>query len=668
MKIHSFATAAGALLLLAACTGANTEEADQAPPETAPATSVATITASAAATTAAPASVDTGTDAAATEATRSDEHTDESPDADGNDHDAEESAHDHDDDGDAAVEELRRNADAFEYAVGAHGGAITLATISEPLSFNLALSNDAGSSRVLSYLFEGLTQTSWLTDGIEPMLAESWEQSADGLRWVFHLRDDVTWHDGMPFTAHDVEFTFDYIVYSEEFDASSRPTLEFRSLNEATGEWEESQMTVTALDDHTVEIVLPQPFAPFLRSMGTAIYPKHIVEGPISAGTFGELWGIDTVPAEIIGTGPFTIGEYAPGERVTFERYPNYWATDDVGQTLPYLDQVVQIIVSDLEAELALFRNGTTDSHGVLGEEFAELEPLQSIENFTLHRRGPGFGTTFLTFNQNPGSNDADEPFVDPVRLRWFQTVEFRQAVAHTIDKLAIIDRLQHGLAYPQWSSVSPASGDFHNHEVVRYGHDLTAANHLLDGLGWLDADGDGIREDDLGNPIAFTLVTNDGNSLRHEVTQIIHEGMLSLGLDVEFSVVPFAELVSQLTASYAWEAMVIGFTGGPDPYSGIGLWHSAEPLHLWHPNQEAPATEWEADIDRLYIEASAELDRDKRVALYREAQAIAAVQVPLIYTTLSERLGALRNVFGNATPTLYGLWDIRYLYRTDLS
>ncbi|MXW42858.1 MAG: ABC transporter substrate-binding protein [Acidimicrobiia bacterium] len=566
----------------------------------------------------------------------------------------------------AIAEELRQNAKEFSYEIGTHGGTLTLATISEPLSFNLELATDAGSSGVLYYLFEGLTETSWLTDEIEPLLAESWEHSDDGLRWVFHLRDDVRWHDGTPFTAHDVDFTFNQVIYNDDFNASSRATFEFRRLNTATGEWEQSPMTVEALDDHTVEFLLPQPFAPFLRSMGTAIYPKHILEGPIEAGTFKDFWDIDTDPTEIIGTGPFTIVEYTPGERIVFERNPDYWLFDDAGGQLPYLDRVVELIVDELVDELELFRDGTSDFHSVLGENYALLKTLAEEENFTLHRRGPNFGTTFLAFNQNPGSNDAGEPYVNPVQLRWFQNVEFRQAVAHTMDKATMVDGIQHGLGYPQWSSVSPAAGDFHNPGVRRYPYDLEKANEILDGLGWIDSDGDGTREDDLGNPISFTLITNDGNKIRSDITQIIQDGMTAVGLDVTFELVDFGQLVDQLTTTYDWEALVVGFTGGSDPYSGITMWHSSESLHLWHPNQTEPVTKWEAEIDELYIEASSELDHDRRVELYQEAQAIISENVPLIYTTLGERLGAVRNVFGNYTPTLYGYWDLRYLYRTD--
>ena len=565
------------------------------------------------------------------------------------------------------VDQLRENADSFEYAIGKQGGALTVATISEPLTFNLAIATDASSSGVLSYLFEGLTETSWLTDEVEPMLAESWERSDDGLTWTFRLRRDVTWHDGQPFTAHDVDFTFNRIIYNYDIPASSRPAFHFRFIDEESGEWNESPMTVTALDDYTVRCVLPGPFAPFLRSMGTAIYPKHVLESHVDDGSFAATWDINTDPSEIVGTGPFTIELYVPGERVVMRRNPDYWLKDDAGNDLPYLDEIVHVIVPDLETELSIFLAGGSDVHGVLGEELAGLEPLQEEGNFTIHRRGPAFGTTFLVFNMNPGSSpETGEPYVAPEKLEWFQNRQFRQAVAHSIDKDTIINDVYHGVGYPQWSSISPAAGDFHNPNVRKYEYDLDKASEMLDAIGWKDTDGDGIREDGAGNPIQISLATNTGNSVRGRVGTLLQQGMEEIGIGVDYELIEFGDLVSQLTQSYDWEAIVIGFTGGSDPYSGINFWHSGEALHLWYPNQPEPATEWEAEIDELYIEGSRELDRVKRVEYYLRAQEIAAENVPVIYTTLSERLAAVRNVFGNMTPTLYALWDIRYLYRTD--
>ena len=561
---------------------------------------------------------------------------------------------------------LGANAEQFQYEIGEYGGTLTFATISEPLTFNLALANDASSSGVLGYLFEGLTDISWLTGEPQPNLAESWDVSADGLTWTFYLRDDVVWHDGEPFTAADVEFTFNQIIYNEDIPTSDRAAFTFRLLDD-NGEWQEALMTVTAIDDYTLRCVLPVSFAPFLRSMSQSIFPQHILQPYIDAGTFAEVWDIDTDPSEVIGTGPFVISGYTPGKRIAFERFDAYWMTDAEGNRLPYLDRVTQIIVPDLEAELEAFLNGEADLHGVLGAEYAQLEPLQEDRNFTIHRRGPTFGSTFLTFNMNRGTKpDSGDPNLAAEKLYWFSNQQFRQAVAFSIDKAAIIEQVQHGLGYPQWSPISPATGAFHNPDVATYEYDVDRANEMLDELGWADRDGDGFREDDRGNEIAFTLATNTQNSVREQVASIIHEGMTELGIKVDFQLIEFGELVGQLTASYDWDAIVIGFTAGPDPYSGIVIWHSSESLHLWYPNQSEPATEWEAELDDLYIRASQELDREQRIALYHRAQEIVAEHLPVIYTSHAERLSAVRNVFGNTTPTLYGLLDIRYLYRTD--
>ena len=567
---------------------------------------------------------------------------------------------------DETVKRLRRNASGFRYEIGSYGGTITYTTISEPLTFNYALANEAGSSGYLGYLFEGLTETSWLTDEVEPALAESWESSEDGLTWTFHLREDVQWHDGAPFTAQDVDFTFNRILYNDDVPTTDRAPFLFRFLND-DGEWQEERMSVTAVDDYTIQCVLPSPFATFLRSMGTAIYPSHILEPVLDSGDFESLWDINTEPAEVIGTGPFTISEYVPQERLTLQRNPNYWLQDEEGNHLPYLDEVIYHIVPDFAAELAAFQSGETDYHGVLGEEYATLKGMEEAGNFTIHRRGPGFGTTFLTFNQNPGMNsETGSPLVPPEKLAWFQNVEFRRAVAHSVDKATVVEEVYEGLAYPQWAPVSPAAGDFHNSDISRYEYNPAEANAILDGLGWTDTDGDGIREDGDGNPIEFELITNTGNSVRGRVGEVIAAGLTGIGVKANYKLVEFGDLVDRLVSSYEWEALIVGFTGSSDPHSGIVFWHSEEDFHLWYPNQPEPATEWEAEIDELYVKGSRELDRETRIGYYHRAQEIVAENLPVIYTTLPERLGAVRNVFGNISPTLYALWDTRYVYRTD--
>ena len=477
----------------------------------------------------------------------------------------------------------------------------------------------------------------------------------------------MRWHDGEPFTAQDVEFTFNRIIYNEDIPTSTRAAFQFRYLDDA-GEWQVAPMTVTTIDDHTVQFVLPTPFAPFLRSMGTAIYPRHILEPHVEEGTFNDVWGVDSDPSEVIGTGPYTIESYTPEDRVVLVRNPDYWLHDAEGNALPYIERIVNLLVPTIEDDFEKFRAGEVDAYGMRGQDFSVLEPEQESGNFTIHRRGPAFGTVFLGFNLNTGSDEAGEPYVSPEQLAWFSNVEFRRAVAHSIDKARIIEEVQHGLGYPQASSISPAAGDFHNPDVRRYDYDIEGANAILDGLGWMDGDGDGFREDADGNPISFKLVTNVDNDVRARVAAIIDEGLDLIGIDARFEPIEFGDLVGQLTGTFDWEAMIVGLTGGTEPHFGMAVWHSSESLHLWHPNQEQPATEWEAEIDALYVQGYQELNHERRVEHYHRAQEIVAEQLPLIYTTLSERLSAVRNVFGNTTPTLYGLWDVRYVYRTDVN
>ena len=164
-----------------------------------------------------------------------------------------------------------------------------------------------------------------------------------------------------------MDFTFNRIIYNDDIPTGDRASFTFRVFDEATAEWREERMTVSTIDDYTVQFVLPVPFAPFLRSMTNAIYPRHILEPHVDDGTFESTWGIDTNPAEIIGTGPFTIAVLEHDERIVLRRNPNYWLTDSAGNRLPYLEEVRYQIVDGLADELPKFRSGETDVHGVIG-------------------------------------------------------------------------------------------------------------------------------------------------------------------------------------------------------------------------------------------------------------------------------------------------------------
>ncbi len=537
-----------------------------------------------------------------------------------------------------------------------HGGQLTLSTTSDPKTFNPIVAKETSTTAITGLIFEGLTQTNGVTTEVEPSLAESWEISEDGLVWRFELRKDVRWSDGKPLTSADVVFTFNELIYNPDIPTSSRDifTLEGQPVG------------VQAKGKYAVEFTLPVPFAPFLRALGQDIVPKHLLKPAVDAGTFASAWGLDASPNQIVGTGPFALSAYQAGQSITLKRNPHYWKKDEDGNALPYLDSLQYVIVQNQDVELLRFQEGELDIYGLRGSDYGLLKPREKELNFTVYETGPAFGTSFLFFNQNPGVNpETQKPFVAPHKRAWFEDRNFRKAIAMAMDKQSMIDIVMNGLGFPQTAAMSPSAGYFYNASVPVFAFDLKEAAYVLEQAGYVDRDGNGVREDPQGNPLEFSLVTNAGNTDRVQIINIIRKDLEQLGMKVHVSQLEFNNLVNKLNATYEWEGMVLGLTGGIEPHFGKNVWHSSGHLHMWNPRQETPSTEWEAEIDALFEAGVQELDPAKRKALYDRWQVIVAEQLPLIYTVLPASITAVKNRFGNLNPTPYGgaLHNIEELY-----
>ncbi len=526
-----------------------------------------------------------------------------------------------------------------------YGGQLVLATTSDPKSFNDIISKESSTSLVTGHIFEGLTTLNAHTLKVEPLLAESWDISEDGLQWTFHLHPNVRWNDGKPFTADDVVFTFNELIYNEDIPSSSRDifTIDGKTF------------LVEKIDAHTVKFTLPVKFAPFLRGMFQAILPKHKLAKIVEEGKFNTTWGIDTPPEEIVGTGPYKLTRYDPGQRLIFSRNEFYWKTSSDGDPLPYMDKIIYLIVQNTDVALLKFMEGTLDAYGLRGMDYPLLKPLEKERNFTTYDLGPDTGSQFIFFNQNPGKNShTKKPFVEPYKLAWFRNVYFRRAVAHAIDKANLIEIVKNKLGYPQYAAMGPGAGFFHNPNVVKYDYDLKKAAEILRNAGFKDRDGDGIIEGPKGNSVEFSLYTNSGATERIDIASIIRRDLEKLGMKVHFRSLEFNTLVGKLTSTFEWEAMILGLTGGTEPHFGKNVWTSSGQLHMWYPQQKSPATEWEKRIDEIFTQGVQELDEDKRKVLYDEFQLIVSQQLPLIYTVLSAKITAVRNKFGNLNPSNY--------------
>ena len=446
----------------------------------------------------------------------------------------------------------------YQAKIGKYGGQLLLSTTSDPKTFNPIVANESSSLVVTGYIFEGLTRTSGITTAVEPHLAKSWELSEDGKTWTFRLREDVQWFDGEPFTAADVVFTFNQLIYNDAIPNSARDIF--------TVEGEEFLVEELAKD--TVRFTLPKKFAPFLRSMSQPILPEHVLQTVVEQGEFSSTWGVDTAPEQLIGTGPFKLKIYQAGQRLVFERNANYWRKDEVGNKLPYLDGISYLIVQNLDVSLLKFQEGALDYYSLRGSDFPLLKPAEAQDNFTVYRLGPTFTTTFVTFNQNPGKNPSSgQPYLPAYKLKWFQDLAFRQAVAYAIDRQGMINIVLNGLGQPQWSAMSPSSGYFYNGAVSEYPYDLAQARRILASAGYEDSDGDGIREDKDGNPVEFNFFTNSDNTERVKIAGLIRKDLEELGFKVHFTPLEFNNLVSKLLENYEWDMMMIGLGGDIEPH-----------------------------------------------------------------------------------------------------
>jgi peptide/nickel transport system substrate-binding protein len=518
------------------------------------------------------------------------------------------------------------------------------AALSDPKTFNPLLTADATSADMLDEVFDTLVRLDPRTGAMVPALAERWEMSPDGTEVTFWLRRDVRFHDGVPLTAADVVFTFD-AIYDPRVPTSYKDVLTIDGR----------RIAVEALDDHTVRMRLPHAFAPLLNAIAAPIVPRHRLGAALAAGTFARQWGIDTPPDQIVGSGTYKLDRYVPAQYVHWVRNPDYWMRDEAGRPLPYLPEQTMRIVPNQDTAYLKFLAGETDLHRPRPEEIPDLQAQAGARDIGVRELGLDTGTLFVSFNRNPAHyrrNGTTDP-----RLAWFTDPNFLRAIAHGIDKAAIITNVMHGYGQPARAYVSPENTRFHNPNVVDYPYDLERAGALLDAGGYVDRDGDGVREDRNGTPLAFTLNTNAGNQMREKISAILTEDWERLGMKVHFKALDFGLLVEKLDGTFDWDAILMGFTAGVEPHNGSNLLRSSGNLHLWHPNQDAPATAWEAEIDRQLDLGARTLDPDGRRAAYWRIQEILAEQLPLIQLVHAPRFTAHTNALQGYEPTVWGVY-----------
>jgi peptide/nickel transport system substrate-binding protein len=541
--------------------------------------------------------------------------------------------------------------------------------LSDPKTFNAALSQE--SPNIFGYAYEGLLSANGLTGEIEPALAESLpEVSADKKRLVFKLKSGLKWSDGHPLTAEDVVFTFNEIYFNEKIPTSTRDV--FR-IGESGG-----LPQVKKLDDLRIEFLLPEPFSPILRSLGSEILPAHSLRASIKKTNasgepeFLSLWGTDTPPEKIVVNGMYRLKEYIPNQRIIFERNPYYWRKDTQGNPQPYIDKIIWQIVENQDTQLLQFRSGGLSSVNVAPQYFSLLKREEKRGDFTIYGGEPDLGTTFISFNLNQGKDANGKPLVNPIKSAWFNRLEFRKAIAHAIDRQTMVNNIYRGLGSLQNSPLPFASPYYLSPEagLPTYEYNPQKSKELLLGAGF-QYNAKGELLDAKRNRVRFTLLTNAGNQIREAIGAQIKQDLSKIGIQVDFTPIDFNTLVTKLKNTLDWECHLIGFTGGIEPHGGSTIWSTEGRLHAFNQNREDPPifgrklADWEQEISQLYIQGAQEFDEAKRKKIYQKTQALAQDNLPFIYLVNQFSMAAVRNdvqtiQYSSLGGTYWNLYELK--------
>ena len=520
------------------------------------------------------------------------------------------------------------------------GGQLVGSIRAVPKSFDWIVSREQ-TTELLSFLTQGrLVRINRATFELEPRLAESWDASPDGRTFTLHLRQNLTWSDGVPFTSADVLFTF---------QAALDPKSESVIADQLTIGGK--PIAATAPDANTVVLTYPAPSGLGLRLLDPlTILPKHKLEAALAAGTFVSAWNSATPPSEIVGMGPFMLRDYVPSQRMVLERNPRYWRKAADGTQLPYLDRIVLEVVPDQDAELLRLQSGDIDM------TMGELRP----DDYVAARRAEDQGKLKVTELGVSTNADAfwfclkpDAWKKDP-RFAFVSKPEFRQAISYAVDREAFAENVFLGAAVPIWGPITPGNKNWFSPNIKRYPHSLDKAKELLKSIGLENRDADEWLEDDKGTEARFTLLSYRGNSNLERSSFVLRDELKKIGIDVDVQLLEQGALLDRMVNTGKFESIFFLFSmTSLDPAMNSDFWLSSGSAHVWNIAEKTPATDWERDIDKLINRMASSGDVEQRKSVFNEAQQILAENVPVLffvtqrlYMGVSTRVGSLQPSF----------------------
>ena len=467
-----------------------------------------------------------------------------------------------------------------------------------------------------------------------PELATDWSASDNGLTWTMKLVDNATFHDGTPLTSEDVKFTLE--LYRDTADFPYLPSY----CDVCT--------SIEAPDPTTVLIHVSSQIGNFEARMAFMyILPKHIWETVDDPVAFENL--------EMIGSGPFALVESVQNESVTLEANAEYW------NGAPNIDRVIFQTISNPDARVAALTNGDVD----MITEFpaTAITALRNADNVEVYIADTFPGSMRdVFFNQVLPENCPPDDGVctgHPALL----DLQVRRALATGMDKEQIVDVTQLGLAAPGLTLTPPGLGDFYASDVEDYAFSEDSANELLDDAGYLDTDGDGIREcpasmADCGPTGDLTFRFNYADDIDEapREAEMLKDMWNAIGVEITIQGLDADTLTSVCCPAFDYDIMLWGWGSDPDPGWLLGVAICDEVASGFSETGYCnPA------YDDLYVEQGIETNRAARVELVHQMQQILIDDVVYMIPYYQQTVEAYRtDTFGGwlTGPLTLGLED----------
>lgn len=482
------------------------------------------------------------------------------------------------------------------FSLNLFSSTLHLATSTNPSRLNPILATDSSSSEIAGHIFNGLIK--YDKDNVEIIgdLAEKFYFENE-TTVVFELKNNVLWHDGAKFTAHDVVFTYETITSPK---ISTPYSAEFRFVK-----------SVEAIDDFKVRVVYKQPYFKALEAWSMGILPKHILENEenLMSSKF------NTNP---IGTGPYKLHLLEHSKNIILK------ANDDYFEGKPKIEEISFHVIADPMTRFLMLKSSAIDVGSVEPMQYEKQLNKEFFSKFNIHEK-ISQSYTYVGFN---------------LRLKKFQNPKVRQALSLAIDRQEIMDILFLSHAQVCTGPFLPGTKAF-NKSVKAPKQNIEKAKQLLYEAGY-----------DESNPFTFEIVTSNSSAIRPYVTQILQHQLKKAGVVVTLRVMEWQAFLNMVVFPNKFDAVVLGWglSVTPDPYS---IWHSDNDKKggfnlVGYKNEK---------LDKMIEESQKIVDRDKLAKIWQEMFKIITDDNPYLFLYIPNSITTVNKNIKNIQAAKSGIW-----------